>query len=189
MKFFIMFAETCIEDYVKPGQSLLACKKGCRRSEYQFLNRQPLEVEISDDGGTDVPDLLIAEECIPIISERFRQTLEKFGVDNIFYKRIYLTSVLLGMREPCWLAVPPRICCLDKRKSVIEVENNEFFEDDELIKTVTKIVIDFESIGYFNIFKLPFEYDNQEIIVSESLKNTLEKQQLRNVYFSEIKGV
>lgn len=186
MSFYIMYAETCVEEYVSPGEALEECVQGCYRSEFQFLDKKALEVEIGDNGGLEFPDFLLYGSCVPLVSEKFRQVLEKAGADNLFYKRVFLTSGLLGLREPFWLALPPRIRCLDRRKSVIEVEENEYCEPDELQREAVKIVIDPRKTGNYKIFKLPAELDNQEIIVTEELKKAIEASQLENVHFAKI---
>ena len=54
---------------------------------------------------------------------------------------------------------------------------------DELLREVKKISIDVKKIGNYKIFKLPVEFENQEIVVTESLKSALEEKFLSNVHF------
>lgn len=51
-----------------------------------------------------------------------------------------------------------------------------------------KIVINDYAVGNYKIFKLA-NVTNQEIIVTEEIKNIIEKAKLENVYFAELKGV
>lgn len=188
MKFFVMYAQTCIEDYVLPGEEILQLERGCINSEFQFLDHSPISVEISDEGGEDFPDFLIYDGIIPLITENFRQVLDRAGVNNLFYKPVNLTSDA-GYSENYYLALPPRIDCLNFLESVVEVEKNNFAQDDELIKEVVEIVIDENKIGNYKIFKLPAGFVNQEIIVTEKLKTAIEKANLENVYFAHLKEV
>ena len=180
MNFYELYAETIIEDYAEPGDGLNVLARACRRSEFQFLDRTALDVELSAESGRDFPDF-ICRDAVPLVSEKFRRALYEAGVDNLFFKRIYLTAE--DVREPYWLALPPRIDCLDMKRSVVEVEDNEFLEPDELLREVKKISIDVKKIGNYKIFKLPVEFENQEIVVTESLKSALEEKFLSNVHF------
>lgn len=186
MKFYIMYAETCIEEYVRPGDELDALKKGCYKSELQFLDRAPIEAGLSSDGGTVFPDFLMHAGCVPLISEKFRQVMDRHGIDNLFYKPVILTDKTLGLRERYWLALPPRIRCLNLSKSEFEIEDNEYVDDEDKFREVSKIVISPRATGNYKIFKLPMEYENQEIIVREDLRSAIGVQSLSNVYFTEL---
>lgn len=186
MKFYRMYAKNASENFVKPGAGLSHLIQGCMRSEFQYLDRLPVSVEIDKDGGLEFPDLIIHEDVIPLISERFRQILNRLDVDNLFCKPVTLTFALLGYSESYWLALPPRIRCLDMERCIISQEQNEFLRTDELIRKVEKIVIRPETVGNYKIFKLPAEYTNQDIIVTEEVKETSETANLSNVYFSSL---
>lgn len=186
MKFFVMYAETCVEDYVVPSEEILELKRGCLNSEFQFLDKSPLRVEVSDKGGIYFPDFIL-KGSIPLISTAMKRTFEKFGVDYVFYKPIQLTISELGRSENYWLALPPRINCLDTEKSIIEVEDNEFILPTELIREAKKICIVENQIGRYNIFKLSGVV-NQEIIVTENFKNALVAENFENLFFYELEG-
>ena len=184
MKFFVMYAETNITEYVKPGKDIEVLRKGCQKSEFQFLNHSPLKIEIADDSGIEFPDFLL-NKSIPLISAGIKQTFDELNIDNLFYKPIQLTLEERGIAENYWLALPPRINCLDIERSEIEVEDNEFVMPTELIREANKIVINESQVGRYEIFKLAGVV-NQEIIVTEQLKNVLETENFENVYFYEL---
>ena len=186
MKFFVMYAQSCISDYVVPGEKIFQPERGCLNSEFQFLDHSPLDVEISDEGGIYFPDFIL-QNSIPLISGGMKKIFDKFQIDYVFYKPIRLTYSELGRAENYFLALPPRINCLEPLRSVIEVEDNEFVLPNELIREAKKIYIAENQIGRFNIFKLAGVV-NQEIIVTEKLKNALAAENFENLFFYELEG-
>lgn len=184
MKFFVMYAETCIEDYAIPGEEIFQLERACLNSEFQFLDKTPLTVEISDEGGLNFPDFILTRN-IPLISTAVKRVLENFGVDYVFFKPIQLTATELGRAENFWLALPPRINCLDWERSIIETEENAFAPPIELMREAKNIFIDENQIGRYNIFKLAGVV-NQEIIITERLKTALEAADFENIFFYEL---
>lgn len=185
MKFYTMFAQTEVSDYVMPGPELKCLKKGCEKSEFQFLDKSPLECSLAD-GGLEFPDFLIYDLTVPLISELFKQELDKAGVTNLFYKPIVFVDRELLIEEPFWLALPPRIDCLDMEKSVIEVSDNPYRDPEDLFREVTNIVIDESKVGNYQIFKMPYTYANQDIIVNENIYRRLKDSDLENINFYEL---
>lgn len=188
MKYYIMYAETAVEEYFKPNDMLKdELMEGCLNSEFQYLNHEPIESEISEDGGLEFPDFVISG-CVPFISDKFKRLLDDLKVDNLFYKPIIFTFNSLGIKEYYYLALPPRINCLNWDESNIQAEENEFLTKGELIQEAEDIVINDYAVGNYKIFKLA-NVTNQEIIVTEEIKNIIEEAKLENVYFAELKGV
>ena len=186
MKFFVMYAETCIEDYAAPGREILQLERGCLNSEFQFLDSAPIAVEISDDSGVHFPDFIL-HGSIPLVSAAVKRVLENCGVDYVFYKPVQLTDSNIGEAENYWLALPPRINCLDFERSKISVEDNDFAAPSELLREAEKIFIAENQIGRYDIFKLAGVV-NQEIIVTEKLKIALEAGHFENLFFHELEG-
>lgn len=191
MKYFIMYADTCVEDYAYPGAGINELIRGCIYSEFQFLDRQPLDVELSEtEGGLVFPDFILAgpDGCVPLMSEKMKRLMEQNGVDNLFYKRVYLTFASAGIREPYWLALPPRINCLDfeniKKEEMIE-EDVEGLMPWERMREVNVVKIIPSNVGNYKVFRLA-EVVNQHIIVTEDLKNALEKEHLENLNFIDV---
>lgn len=170
MKFFVMYAQPQVEEYVRAGDTINRLRRACKFSEFQYLDRTPLTVEISDDGGTQFPDFIL-QGFIPLVSTGLKRALENFGVDYVFFKPIRLTCSRLGISENYFLALPPRINCLDERTVIVD-------------NAAQKISIDEEKIGRFDIFKLA-GVTNQEIIVTEKLKAALADYNFENLFFSE----
>ena len=191
MKYYIMYADTCVEDYAYPGDGINELIRGCINSEFQFLDKQPLEVELSEtEGGLVFPDFILAgtDGCVPLMSEKMKRLMEQYGVDNLFYKRVYLTFASVGIREPYWLALPPRINCLDfeniKKEEMTE-EEVEGLMPWERMREVNVVKIIPSNVGNYKVFRLA-EVVNQHIIVTEDLKNALEKEHLENLNFIDV---
>lgn len=84
MKYYVMYAETAVEEYFKPNDMLKdELMEGCLNSEFQYLNHNIIESEISEDGGVEFPDFVI-NGCIPFISDKFKRLLDDLKVDNLF---------------------------------------------------------------------------------------------------------
>lgn len=187
MKYYVMYAETAVEEYFKPDDTLKdELMEGCLYSEFQYLDHKPLESEISEDGGMEFPDFITAG-CVPFISDRFKRLLDDLQVANLFYKPIAFTFSPLGLKEYYYLALPPRINCLNWDESGIQTEDNEFLAPTELMREAEDIVINEYAVGNYKIFKLA-NVTNQEIIVTEEIKTAVETANLENVYFAELKG-
>lgn len=186
MKFYRMFAHTGASDYVVPGAEIQSVFKACVDSEFQYLDHGELRCSLSEEGGMTFTDFIVYSGCVPLISELFKQALDEAGVDNIFYKPVVLEDKDLKIEERYWLALAPRIECLDKAKSEIETDEDPYCDADEQIREVKKIVIKKGSNGNYKIFKLPHGYANQDIIITEELKDRLEKARLENVHFAPL---
>ena len=112
-----------------------------------------------------------------------------YGIDNLFYKPIKLTCTKLGLIETYWLALPPRINCLDfeylTKSGHLECENIDDIPAWQLNCEASEIKLIENNVGNYQIFKLA-GVSNQEIIVNDALKETFEKASLDNVYFKEV---
>lgn len=186
MSFHIMYAESSVGDYARPGLEADSLIEGCRKSRFQFLDRKPLECGLSDAGGFDFPDLIMHAGCVPLISEKMRQLLDSNGVDNLFYKPVFIKDESLGLRQPLWLALPPRIDCLNMDACKAENCEAEYGVAGRGLARLTQIAIDPAKIGNYQIFRLPEAYENQEIIVTDRLRSILEGAGLVNVHFQEL---
>lgn len=135
-------------------------KRGAIDSEFQFLDHREIAIELEDCHGTDFPDLIMADNYVPMISERMKQRFDSWGIDNLFYKRIKLKMTDYDIEEQYWLALPPRIDCLDPERSF-----------DKVLEICTRIVILPDKVGNYDIFKL--KDGNDAIVITERLRNLL----------------
>ena len=180
-----MTANTNLEDIVKPGEEILTLSQACQTSSFQFLNHKPLTVNISEDGGLTFVDFLY-NDGIPLISPRFKRLLDSLGVDNLFYKTIYLDYAPLGRHEPYILALPPRIRAV--RQEYMQLPDEYGNEGKELIKDeygIAQYKINASAVGNYLIFKLADVMDT-DIIVTQDLMEAVSKAHLSNVFFAEI---
>ena len=183
MGYSILYADVSITGYAVPQNEIRRLLRGCEFSEYQFLTHEPIDVVLSSEGGLEFPDLMICEGCIPLISQRLRESFLSLGLANVFYKPVNLVMRDLGINEPFWLALPPRIDCLDWEASEILEDMDDAFPFWARLHEAKKIVIAPEKIGNYKIFKLPPCLSNQQIIVEEEVRTYLERKNFENVHF------
>lgn len=176
-RYYRLYAEMA-EEYVQPGEELKVLERGCERSEFQFLTHQPLEIPLAETGGYEFPDFLNVWQ-IPLVSDDFKAVLDEAGVNNLFYKVVTLQDAALG-RKRYWLALPPRIRCLNCRES-------QFVNADSVLPKATKIVINPSKTGNYQIFRIA-EVVNRDLIVTEELKEKLMAANLENIYFEMLEG-
>lgn len=136
-------------------------QKGCMNSEFQFLDKKTRTLDISFDGGGEFPDFVMANQYAPYISDRLKRVFDRMGIDNLFYQKTIFSLREFDIEAIYWLAVPPRIKCLDPECI------------DETLGVATKIILLKEKIGNYKIFKAA-DVGNNEVIVSEEIKNELE---------------
>lgn len=129
-------------------------QKYVEQNELQFLDKTPIEIEV-EDGGIEFPDLLC--QPLPLFSERLKNILEKYEVDNIFYKPVYLVDNLLDEKHLYWLGVVDYIHCFE-----MDQEGKEQF----LV----------ERIGKYKIFR-DYLQSGLAIYVTEDLKSILEQEE------------
>lgn len=186
MAWYKMFAYSSVEEYASPGSGLDVLCGPCSAGAWQHLDWEPLNVELDPGGGMEFPDFIVYMSRVPLVSEMLRQALDAAGVDNLFYKRVNLTCAVLGIVEPYWLALPPRIDCLDWEKCTVEETSPEFFPCWAKTFKVSSIAIDDEKTGNYRIFKLPPNTANQEIMVREDLMRSLAEGNFVNLNFNPI---
>lgn len=169
--------------YAWPGDGLAPLSAACSASEFQLLDREPLEVELDPAGGVEFPDFIVYLNRVPLVSERLRQALDREGIDNLFYKPVALIQPELGLRESFWLALPPRIDCLDWRECDLREVSGARAPTWAKTWRVEKIAIDEDKVGRYRIFKLPPNTENLEIVVDRKLKTALERGRFENLNF------
>ena len=140
-------------------------KRGCRKSEFQFITKDIGCFIIDEGSGNDLPDFILdSRNNVPLISERLKKVFDSLEIKNLYYQRVKLERKTDNLSESYWLAVPPRIDCLDRDKSII----------DTLWNKAEKVVIDPDKIGNYEIFKISGIVNN-EIIVTDTIKAAVEK--------------
>lgn len=162
-KYYGIGSSSNVGEYLKPGPDLEYLSRPCSMSEFQYLDKTVVYWELDKDSGTVCQDF-IYENGIPLISERLKEFFDGFGIDNLFYKKVILQKKDTGMEEPYYLALPPRINCLDFEKSEI----------DEVLNAADEIVIQGDKVGRYDIFKLA-GVTNTEIIVTGKLASALKE--------------
>lgn len=175
MSFYMMDYKSIVEEYIvleNPTGQL--DDRGYYASWFQFLDKELIEIKISEEGGIEYPDLIIQED-VPLISEKMKQLFDIAGVRYVFYKPVDIVDDYEMKKTRYYLAVPSRIDCLDYDKSIYDNEC-EFAET---------ILIDEKKVGDAHIFKLR-GLGNSEIIVTEKLFKILDREELEGVYFKQL---
>lgn len=154
-EYYILEASMNVSDYVSVKEGTKGFVKACQMSEFQFLDSSPINIEVDAESGKVFQDF-IYDRGVPLVSDKLKDCLDELGVDYLMYKKIILTKSKLGIEEIYWLALPPRINCLNRDKSEI----------DEMLNVAEEIVINKDRVGRFDIFKLA-GVGNLEIIITE----------------------
>ena len=173
-KYYFFEASRNVLEYVSVREGTKMLARACQMSEFQFLDTAPLSIEVDVDSGKIFPDF-ICDNDVPLVSDKFKDCLDELGVDYLFYKKIILTKSKLGIEEIYWLALPPRINCL----------NRDISEIDEVLNVAEKIVINDDRIGRYDIFKLA-GVGNLEIIITDKAANKIKKENYIGVHISSI---
>lgn len=172
--FFVLDASDNILEYLNLGDALNEIRKPCAMSEFQYLNNDVITVELDENSGHVCQDF-IYNHGIPLISEKVKDFFDEWGIDYLFYKKIILTKTDVGLEELYWLALPPRIHCLDMEQSEI----------DEFLNAADKIIINPERTGRFDIFKLA-GVTNLEIIISSQLAEKIKEQDFVGIHVDQL---
>lgn len=166
-------------EYVNPDYSGLSniLKTACMTSEFQYITNDIIKLNSTENSGKIFPDFIYNPSvAVPIVSEKLKMLFDSFGIDNLLYRKILLNSKPTGLEKLYFLALPPRINCLD-------IENTSV---DQYIGDVDNLKIDDYKIGYYDIFKIS-GITNNEIIISAKLFSYLsEKSDLVSIYFKKI---
>lgn len=173
-KFYAIGTSSDVSDYLNVGNSLATIERYCSKSEFQYLDKKVLTVELDSSSGTECQDF-IYKNGVPLISERLKDFFDKRKIDYLFYKKIILKKSDIGLEEIYWLALPQRIECLNREKSDI----------DDMLNLADEIVINENQIGRFEIFKLA-GVTNLEIIVTESLAEDLKAEKFVGMHIYKI---
>lgn len=126
----------------------------CMASEFQKIDRDPIEVVTSDEyGGMEFPDFYY-DDAVPLFSESAYACMKKSGVDNLFLKEVTIIDALQDISKKYILALPPRICVLNEDGCVEE-----------------------SKIGNYQIFKISDIPDNN-IYITDKLRNVFQRNKI-----------
>lgn len=140
------------DDFIELNQEKLKdIQLPCITSQFQKINKNPIEVETSDElGGMIFPDF-IYDGAVPLFSEKVYDSMKNAGVDNLFEKEVTVVDNLQDISKKYILGLPPRIRVINSSDSIDE-----------------------NRIGNYLIFKIADKPDNNIYIV-EKLARVLKK--------------
>ena len=175
MKYYIMKAfDTTGSDFIFLENDSIDdnLKSACCNSQFQYVDKNLKLLKLSEESGNELPDFIYDElNEVPLISCRLKRLFDELDIRSLFYQRLRLESKANHISESYWLAIPMKIDCLDYDASDIDEIINE---DGKILKEASKIVINPENVGNYEIFKLA-NVVNSQIIVTENLKNAVEQ--------------
>ncbi len=166
-EYYYMSAAAAVEsEYIYLDNDRLSeeLSSGCRESEFQYIPEKIGKIFLNDESGDELPDFICDElNNVPLISERLKKLFDEISIKNLYYQRVQLIRERDELSVSYWLAVPPRISCLNKARSRI----NEKWQRAETL------VIDPVRTGSYKIFKIA-DAMNDEIIVKRELRDLIE---------------
>lgn len=171
-KLYALSSTAGAEEYITlEGEEVFdSLSRAYQRDERQYISKEPVQFGLSDEGGLEVPDVLI-QEGILFVSSRCRELLLVEGQDYLLFKRADVKDDRFGIHETFWIVVPPRVDCLDLSKSEFEQEEDlEWNCREGLIPLLMpdRIRINPARAGYYGMFRL-FGVADQTIYVREEL--------------------
>lgn len=170
--YYRLEASMNVSEYVSVKEGTKDFAKACQMSEFQFFDSKPISIEVDDDSGKIFQDF-IYDKGVPLVSDRMKECFDEIGIDYLLYKKIILTKPKLGIEEIYWLALPPRINCLNRDESEI----------DEMLNIADEIVINNDKVGRYDIFKLA-GVGNLEIIVTEKVAARLKEEKFIGLHIN-----
>ncbi len=173
--YFLIAADTLGSDYIYLDNDEIpkGVKRAAKQSTFQFVERDLHELLLDDQSGHRIPDFICdPHNNVPLISDKLKRIFDECDIRYLFYQRVKLVRKKDGFSERYWLAIPPRIDCMHLDKSCI----------DSMWNKATKITIDSEKVGNYDIFKIS-GVSNQEIIVTDHLKKAIEKMEANSGLF------
>lgn len=172
--FYTIEASINVKEYVSVKEGMREYERYCQMSEFQFINKEPITIEVDKDSGKIFQDF-IYDKGVPVISDSLKEFLVETGVDYLLFKKIILTKSQLGIEEIYWLALPPRINCLNRDESDIDEELN--FADE--------IVINEDKVGRYELFKIA-GVTNLDIIISQKLAEALKQKKFVGLHINKL---
>lgn len=174
--YFVIDASNMVEEYIDIGDKLQEFASACSMSEFQYIDKNPVSIELPAESGRECQDI-IYKQGILLISDRLREFLDEEKIDYLFYKKIVLKKSDIGIEETYWLTIVPKINCMNIEKSEI----------DEFLNVADMVCIDSDKIGRYQIFKLA-RVNNLEIIVTKELADKLREEQFEGMHIYELNG-
>lgn len=135
----------------------------CRKSEFQYLMHTEQCWKIPSDRNFEFTDFCYINNEVPLFSRWAWDMITAYGnTDGIFVIPVRISYQ--GEEYQYYIAVPPRIYCLDGRKTVLKQYGG--------IYRAENIVISLKETGRYNIFKIA-ETDDDSIYVKRVIADKL----------------
>lgn len=132
------------------------------KGNIQFITKDSIELNLKTDIAVNAPDIFTSP--LPLISNEVKELFDKLGIDYIFYKPVYLYDDFFDEKTLYWLAVIPKIQCMNPEK------------EENVIGHV----------GKFMIFRIK-ESSGAAIYVTDQMKEILESNKFKGILFTKYK--
>lgn len=137
--------------------------KYCRSSEFQYLTNEPRCWEVSLHENFQFWDYYCIDNVVPLFSDWLWCKIMEFGNTDGLYI-IPVTISYSGEKRQYYVAIPPRIYCIDRLNTTLHCDNGIWYADN--------IVISQKNVGRYNLFKIA-GIDDDNIYCSETLAKML----------------
>lgn len=162
--FFKLKQESLTENYIRIKEFPNSLnRKAILHSQFQYIDKSPITVEVSEESGVEYPDLLEQEGYV-LLSNKLKSFVESEANTTCLFKQISILDKLMGKNEFYWLTIIDQINCLDP---------SSVYDDELSFKSLIKVVIDKKKVGYYDFFKIMEAGDNS-ICITKGLKNKIE---------------
>ncbi len=155
------------------------------RDELWYLTHDTEYIGIDNEGGIKVPDVIYSEDLL-FISDRFKTTLDKFGMDYLFYKKVVVSDENIGIEELFWLVSVPRIDCLDFERTIIEDKDGYDYKDGIVpFYNIEEPVIEPMNCGRYSMFRI-LGSTSDTVYLKEELYEKLKNEAFIGLNFRKI---
>lgn len=137
----------------------------CRKSEFQHLTHSERYWEIPSESNFEFTDFFYINNEVPLFSSWAWDRITACGnTDGIFV--IPVRIFYRGEEHQYYIAVPPRIYCLDERKTVLKKYGEVYHAENTVISP--------EETGRYNVFRVA-ETDDDNIYIKHIIADKLSK--------------
>ncbi len=135
----------------------------CRKSEFQYLTHNEQYWKIPSDSNFEFTDFYYINNEVPLFSTWAWDRVTAYGnTDGIFV--IPVRIFYRGEEQLYYITIPPRIYCIDERKTVLKRDRGVYHAEN--------IVISPKETGRYNVFRIA-GIDDDNIYIKQIIADKL----------------